>query len=83
LWDSIESPSLFAIPLRYLCDVNCIAKIGIWRFGILGCDSKYDGICFAKFQYAKVCASQKWLETWIDSLCVFFTYCIMGTIQEV
>ncbi len=23
------------IPLRYLCDANCIAKIGIWRFGIL------------------------------------------------
>jgi hypothetical protein len=49
--------------LRYFCDVNCIAKIGIWRFGVLGCDSRYDGICFAKFQYAKVCTSQKWSET--------------------
>ncbi len=49
--------------LRYLCDGNCIAKIGIWRFGVLGCDSRYDGICFAKFQCAKVCASQKWSET--------------------
>jgi len=36
-----------------------------------------------KCQYAKVCASQKWSETWIDSLCVFFTCYIMGTIQEV
>jgi hypothetical protein len=36
----------FAIPLRYLCDANCIAKIGIWCFNVLGCDSRYDGICF-------------------------------------
>ncbi len=34
------------IPLRYLCDANCIAKIGIWRFGVLGCNSRYDWICF-------------------------------------
>ncbi len=24
-----------AIPLRYLCDANCITKIGIWHFGVL------------------------------------------------
>ncbi len=36
------------IPLQYLCDANCIAKIGIWRFGVLGYNSRYDGICFAK-----------------------------------
>ncbi len=35
------------IPLQYLCNVNCIAKIGIWRFGVLGCDSRYNWICFA------------------------------------
>jgi hypothetical protein len=33
--------------LRYLCDVNCIAKTGIWSFGLLGCDSRCDAICFA------------------------------------
>ncbi len=37
------------IPLRYLCDAHCIAKIGIWRFGVLGCDSRYDWICFANY----------------------------------
>jgi len=36
-----------AITLRYLCDANCIAKIGIWSFGLLGCDSRCDVICFA------------------------------------
>jgi hypothetical protein len=36
-----------AIPFRYLCDANCIAKTGIWSFGLLGCDSRYDVICFA------------------------------------
>ncbi len=35
------------IPLRYLCDANCIAKTGIWSFGLLGCDNRYDAICFA------------------------------------
>jgi hypothetical protein len=33
--------------LRYLCDANCIAKTGIWSFGLLGCDSRCDAICFA------------------------------------
>jgi hypothetical protein len=32
--------------LRYLCDANCIAKTSIWSFGLLGCDSRYDAICF-------------------------------------
>jgi hypothetical protein len=35
------------IPLRYLYDANCIAKIGIWSFGLLGCDSRCEAICFA------------------------------------
>jgi len=35
------------IPLRYLCDANCIAKTGIWNFGLLVCNSRYDAICFA------------------------------------
>jgi len=35
-----------AIPLRYLCDVNCIAKTSIWSFGLMGCDSRCDAICF-------------------------------------
>ncbi len=42
---------LFAIPLQwYLCDtfaMRIASQRGIWRFGILGCDSRYDGICFA------------------------------------
>ncbi|CAK9869661.1 unnamed protein product [Sphagnum jensenii] len=33
--------------LRYLCDANCIAKTSIWSFSLLGCDSRYDAICFA------------------------------------
>jgi hypothetical protein len=35
------------ITLSYLCDANCIAKTGIWSFGLLGCDSRCDAICFA------------------------------------
>ncbi len=35
--------------LRYLCDANYIAKIGIWHFGILGCDSIYDGFVSQSF----------------------------------
>jgi hypothetical protein len=33
--------------LQYLYDANCIAKTGIWSFGLLGCDSRCDAICFA------------------------------------
>jgi len=33
--------------LRYLCDVNCIAKTCIWSFGLLGCDNRYNVIRFA------------------------------------
>ncbi len=35
-----------AITLQYLCDANCIAKTGIWSFGLLGCNSRCDAICF-------------------------------------
>ncbi len=38
--------------LRYLCDANPLRcelhrKDSIWSFGLLGCDSRYDAICFA------------------------------------